>query len=98
MISHDKTDPDLTTFWAGMAQKLFWNVNILYEQIETHYVDKAPGDGPGAQMAVSTNGQILGVLNLMKPLQAFCFYTCGVLACYPCKFPNSKSRVVFVQH
>jgi hypothetical protein len=53
-----------------MAQKLFWNVNILYEQIETHYVDKAPGDGPGAQMA------------------AFCFYTCGVLACYPCKFPN----------
>ncbi|KAK4043803.1 hypothetical protein C8A01DRAFT_12763 [Parachaetomium inaequale] len=70
MISHDKSDPDLTAFWADMAHKLFWNVNILYEQIETHYADKSPDEGPGAQMA------------------AFCVYTCGFLACYPCKFPN----------
>jgi hypothetical protein len=84
----------LTAFWADMAQKLFWNVNILYEQIETHYVDKAPGDGPGAQMAVSANNQILDVPRLTNSIQAFCFYTCGVLACYPCKFPNSKSRIL----
>ncbi|KAL2142445.1 hypothetical protein VTI28DRAFT_1154 [Corynascus sepedonium] len=70
MISRDKSDPELTAFWTDMARKLFWNVSILYEQIETHYAEKSPDDGPGAQMA------------------AFCFYTCGILACYPCKFPN----------
>jgi len=70
MISHDKSDPELSAFWTDMALKLFLNVNALYEQIKTHYDEKSPEDGPGAQMA------------------AFCFYTCGILACYPCKFPN----------
>lgn len=53
MISRDKSDPELTAFWTDMARKLFWNVSILYEQIETHYAEKSPDDGPGAQMAVS---------------------------------------------
>lgn len=35
-----------------MAHKLFWNVSLLYEQIETHFADKTPEEGPGAQMAV----------------------------------------------
>jgi hypothetical protein len=37
-----------------MAHKLFWNVNVLYDQIETHCADKSPEEGPGAQMAVGT--------------------------------------------
>jgi hypothetical protein len=53
IISHDKSNPDLTAFWDDMAHKLFWNVNMLYEQIETHYADKSPEEGLGAQMAVS---------------------------------------------
>ncbi|KAK4145372.1 uncharacterized protein C8A04DRAFT_35863 [Dichotomopilus funicola] len=70
MISDNKSDPELTGFWHNMATKLFWNVSILYEQIETHYADRSREEGPGAQMAV------------------FCYYTCGVLACYLCKFTN----------
>ncbi|KAK4155157.1 hypothetical protein C8A00DRAFT_42210 [Chaetomidium leptoderma] len=70
IISHDTSDPELTAFWGDMALKLFWNLNTLYDQIETHYSHKSPEEGPGAQMA------------------AFCVYTCGFLACYPCKFPN----------
>jgi len=57
MISYDKSDADLTAFWTDMAHKLFWNVGVLYEQIETHYADKSPEEGPGAQMAV---GRSLG--------------------------------------
>jgi hypothetical protein len=53
MLSYDRSDPDLTAFWAQMAHTLFWNVNILYEQIKTQYVDRSPEEGPGAQMAVS---------------------------------------------
>ncbi|KAL2172623.1 hypothetical protein VTG60DRAFT_4742 [Thermothelomyces hinnuleus] len=75
MISRDQSDPELRAFWTEMARKLFWNVSMLYEQIETHYAERSPEDGPGAQMA------------------AFCFYTCGFLACYPCKFPNSKTHM-----
>jgi hypothetical protein len=56
IISNDNSDPDLTAFWADMAHRLFWNVNILYEQIETQYADQSPDEGPGAQMAVSTIG------------------------------------------
>lgn len=52
MISRDQADPELRAFWTEMAQKLFWNVNMLYEQIETHYAEKSPEDGPGPQMAV----------------------------------------------
>ncbi|KAL2136412.1 hypothetical protein VTI74DRAFT_3846 [Chaetomium olivicolor] len=70
IISHHKSNSDLTAFWTDMAHKLFWNVNALYEQIDTHYADRSPDEGPGAQMA------------------AFCVYSCGFLACYPCKFPN----------
>ncbi|KAK4125029.1 hypothetical protein N657DRAFT_570301 [Parathielavia appendiculata] len=51
IISHDKSNPDMTAFWGDMARKLFWNVNMLYEQIETHYADKSPEEGLGAQMA-----------------------------------------------
>ncbi len=39
-----------------MAHRLFWNVNALYEQIETQYADRSPEEGPGAQMAVSATG------------------------------------------
>lgn len=53
MIFHNKSDPKLTAFWANMAHELFKNVYALYEQIETHYVERSPDDGPGAQMAVS---------------------------------------------
>jgi hypothetical protein len=45
----------MTAFWTDMARKLFWNVNALYEQIETHYADRTPDEGPGAQMAVRAN-------------------------------------------
>jgi len=38
-----------------MSYKLFWNVNVLYEQIETQYADRSPEEGPGAQMAVRTS-------------------------------------------
>ncbi|KAL2255295.1 hypothetical protein VTK26DRAFT_3666 [Humicola hyalothermophila] len=51
MISYDKSDPKLTDFWAKMAHELFRNVYALYEQIETHYAERSPEDGPGAQMA-----------------------------------------------
>ena len=56
ILSNDNSDPVLTAFWTDMAHKLFWNVNILYEQIETQYADQSPDEGPGAQMAVRTIG------------------------------------------
>ncbi|KAK3311396.1 uncharacterized protein B0T15DRAFT_548868 [Chaetomium strumarium] len=52
MISDDKSNADRTAFWLDMARQLFWNVNLLYEQIEAHYTDKPPDDGPGTQMTV----------------------------------------------
>src|SRR5690349_21442435 len=74
-----------------MAHKLFWNVNILYEQIETQYADQSPDEGPGAQMAVRTIVPDSMTFRCCQgPRQAFCVYTCGFLACYACKFPHSK--------
>ncbi|KAK3331041.1 hypothetical protein B0H66DRAFT_466912 [Apodospora peruviana] len=51
MISLDKSDPKLASFWAQMAVELFSNVKALFEQIDTQYVDKSPEEGMGAQMA-----------------------------------------------
>ncbi|KAJ4298509.1 hypothetical protein N0V88_003539 [Collariella sp. IMI 366227] len=51
IISDDKSDAERTAFWTDMANKLFWNVSVLYEQIDTHYADRSPEEGPGAQMA-----------------------------------------------
>ncbi|KAK4242014.1 hypothetical protein C8A03DRAFT_11752 [Achaetomium macrosporum] len=52
MISDDKSDQERTAFWLDMAHQLFGNVNLLYEQIEAHYTNKSPDEGPGTQMAV----------------------------------------------
>jgi hypothetical protein len=39
-----------------MSRQLFSNVRDLYEQIDTQYNERSPEEGPGAQMAVSTDG------------------------------------------
>lgn len=54
MTSYAELDPELAAFWSEMARELFGNVNILYEQIEAHYVGRGPEEGPGPQMVVST--------------------------------------------
>jgi hypothetical protein len=97
MISYDKSDPKLTAFWSNMALELFRNVNMLYEQIEAHHADRAPEEGPGAQMAVGTASEATtwGQKTLTVCWQAFCVYSCGFLACYPCKFPSSKCCLLF---
>ncbi|KAK4194554.1 hypothetical protein QBC40DRAFT_32621 [Triangularia verruculosa] len=51
MINHDTTDATRARFWSDMAQELFRNIKELYEQIEIQYGDRAPDEGPGAQMA-----------------------------------------------
>lgn len=52
MINHGTSDATLARFWNDMAQELFRNVKELYEQIQIQYGDRAPDEGPGAQMAV----------------------------------------------
>lgn len=51
MINHGTSDATLARFWNDMAQELFRNVKELYEQIQIQYGDRAPDEGPGAQMA-----------------------------------------------
>lgn len=90
MISHDNSDPDLTAFWADMAHRLFWNVNILYEQIETQYADRSPEEGPGAQMAVSPIGTSgLTFYRLMRSSNRH--FVCTRAAFWPVMRANSRT-------
>lgn len=52
MINLDQSDPQLQTFWSNMSLELFKNVKLLYEQIETQFMERAPDDSLGAQMAL----------------------------------------------
>lgn len=60
MTYHDRTNLELTAFWTEMAHKLFRDVNCLYEQIETHYSDRTPDEGPGPQMMVGKSTRASG--------------------------------------
>lgn len=55
ILSDDKSQPERTAFWTEMSRQLFSNVRDLYEQIDTQYNERSPEEGPGAQMAVSTD-------------------------------------------
>ena len=55
MLSDNKSDPTLTSFWNKMAHELFQNVEDLYQQIETQFSERPSEEGPGAQMAVSSS-------------------------------------------
>lgn len=57
MINLEQAEPELQTFWSNMSIELFKNVKLLYEQIETQFMERAPDDTMGAQMAVSTSYQ-----------------------------------------
>ncbi|ROW10394.1 hypothetical protein VMCG_01645 [Cytospora schulzeri] len=52
MINLDQSDPQLQTFWSNMSLELFKNVKLLHEQIETQFLERAPDDSLGAQMAL----------------------------------------------
>lgn len=52
MINLDQSDPQLQTFWTNMSLELFKNVKLLHEQIETQFMERAPDDSLGAQMAL----------------------------------------------
>lgn len=52
MINLDQSDPALQTFWSNMSLELFKNVKLLHEQIETQFMERAPDDSLGAQMAL----------------------------------------------
>lgn len=60
MINLDQSDAQLQTFWSNMSLELFKNVKLLYEQIETQFMERAADDSLGAQMAVcgSNSGAI----------------------------------------
>ncbi|KAK0723867.1 hypothetical protein B0T21DRAFT_44879 [Apiosordaria backusii] len=87
MINHDTSNAALVHFWGDMAQELFRNVKELYEQIQIQYGDRAPDEGPGAQMAVGTTFFAVA-RGYANQSQAFCVYTCGFLTCYLCKYPK----------
>lgn len=53
MINLEQSDSELQTFWSNMSMELFKNVKLLHEQIETQFMERAPDDTMGAQMAVS---------------------------------------------
>ena len=53
MIFPDQSEPNLRAFWSNMALEMFKNVRELYEQIDTQFIDRAPDEHLGAQMAVS---------------------------------------------
>lgn len=53
MIYPEQTEPSLRGFWSNMALEVFKNVRELYEQIDTQFMDRAPDEHLGAQMAVS---------------------------------------------
>lgn len=53
MINRDQSEPGMQTFWSNMSIELFNNVKLLAEQIETQFMERAPDDTMGAQMAVS---------------------------------------------
>lgn len=52
MINLDQSDAQLQTFWSNMSLELFKNVKLLYEQIETQFMERVADDSLGAQMAV----------------------------------------------
>jgi len=52
MINRDKAEPRARKFWADMSEELFLNVRGLFHQIDTHFSERSPDDGTGAQMAV----------------------------------------------
>lgn len=52
MINLDQLEPQMQTFWSNMSLELFKNVKLLYEQIETQFMERAADDSLGAQMAV----------------------------------------------
>ncbi|EON99010.1 putative general repressor of transcription-like protein [Phaeoacremonium minimum UCRPA7] len=51
MIFPDQSEPNLRAFWSNMALEMFKNVRELYEQIDTQFIDRAPDEHLGAQMA-----------------------------------------------
>lgn len=53
MINLEQSEPELQKFWSNMSLELFQNVKLLYEQIETQFLERSPDDTMGAQMAVS---------------------------------------------
>lgn len=53
MINLEQSEPELQKFWSNMSLELFQNVKLLYEQIETQFMERSPDDTMGAQMAVS---------------------------------------------
>ncbi len=40
-------------FWQNMSKELLWDTRQLFDQIDTQFKQRSPGDGLGAQMAVS---------------------------------------------
>lgn len=91
MISLDQSDAQLQTFWSNMSLELFKNVKLLYEQIETQFMERAADDSLGAQMAVcgSNPDYLIDPANLP---QLFCVFSCGHMATYLCKYPNGLSH------
>lgn len=93
MINLDQSDAQLQTFWSNMSLELFKNVKLLYEQIETQFIERVADDSLGAQMAVcgSNPGAPLPSTQLIFP-QLFCVFSCGHMATYLCKYPNGLSH------
>ena len=92
MINLDQSDTQLQTFWSNMSLELFKNVKLLYEQIETQFMERAADDSLGAQMAVGgSNPGVKTWIALANLSQLFCVFSCGHMATYLCKYPNGLS-------
>lgn len=46
-------------YWRTMSGELFKNVKDLFTQIDCWIEEREPGDGTGAQLAVSDNTRLL---------------------------------------
>jgi len=51
MIQPDTTDQPILDFWSQMSTDLFSNVKELFDQIDTQFKERSPGEGTGAQMS-----------------------------------------------
>lgn len=92
MINLDQSDTQLQNFWSNMSLELFKNVKLLYEQIETQFMERVADDSLGAQMAVSGSSPGSIIYRPANSFQLFCVFSCGHMATYLCKYPNGMSR------
>lgn len=59
-------------FWRAMSGELFSNVKELFTQIDCWVQEREPGDGTGAQLAVSNETRLFPYLWMPLTLNADC--------------------------